>query len=381
MARKKRDWKTFLKWVFFPFTLPFDKSMQAEFSSGGAFDELGSQVGSLINSQTGAHLTGAQQEANEFSARMAEEEFARQEEFYLKYQSPKAMLRQGVNPFGINGSTGGQSVTGGAPTSVSASSPKVPDLFTIVQMLFGMHQQKRLNDSEIQLREAQSGLVEQQTVGEQNKNSVFGTLHNLSVEQIQTAIAKDKQSINESIQRVKESIQSVNESNSRIQVNGSIIQLNGSQSELNAAKTVVERLNAEKLSILMPYVKAREEAAIALANAQTEEALMSAEKAMYDANVSMLKGLVEAELIDGGYYENLIKSSDYEVATSEWQSKTVRRNYKWKPMNDICSNVSRLAVGAGAVIGSLKGVGSSPSAVPGVPNYANDPALSAPMFW
>lgn len=118
---------------------------------GGVVED---QIGSFINSKTGAHLTGAQQEANAFSARMAEEEYARQEEFYLKYQSPKAMLRQGVNPFGINGSAGGHVASGGAPSSVSPGAPQASNLFDIVQLLFGMQQQKRLNDSQIELNDS-----------------------------------------------------------------------------------------------------------------------------------------------------------------------------------------------------------------------------------
>lgn len=145
------------------FTLPF--SIKTEFSG---FEEAADQLGSFVNSKTGAHLTGSQNEANAFSARMAEEEFARQEEFYLKYQSPQAMLRQGVNPFGINGSAGGHSVSGGAPSSVSPSAPQSSNLFDIVQMLFGMQQQKRLNDSQIELNDS----AVQRNLSEANERNI-----------------------------------------------------------------------------------------------------------------------------------------------------------------------------------------------------------------
>lgn len=339
-------------------------------------------IDNFWNRITGSGLTDAEREANAYSAAQAEEQYAREVEFYEKYQSPKAMVSQGLNPFGLSGSVGGHSASGGSPQSVSPQGAEgLTGILSLVSGIFGMVQEKRRTDSQVQLNSAQSALLGQQTIGEENKNSVFGVLHNLTVEQIQTAISKDKQSIQESIQRVKESMQNIKESESRIEVNGSIIQLNGSEAELNAAKAVVEKLNADKLSLLMPYVKAREEAAIAYTTAQTEEAVRNAEKLMYDANMSMLKGMVEADLIAGGYYENLISSSEYEVITSEWKSKSAKRDYKWKPVNDICSNVSKVCVGAASVIGSLKGIGSGVPPIAGVPSYQNDPALTAPMIW
>lgn len=339
-------------------------------------------IDNFWNRITGSGLTDAEREANAYSAAQAEEQYAREVEFYEKYQSPKAMASQGLNPFGLSGSAGGHSASGGSPQSVSPQGAQgLSGILSLVSGIFGMVQEKRRTDSQVQLNSAQSALLGQQTIGEENKNSVFGVLHNLTVEQIQTAISKDKQSIQESIQRVQESMQNIKESDSRIEVNGSIIQLNGSEAELNAAKAVVEKLNADKLSLLMPYVKAREEAAIAYTNAQTEEAIRNAEKLMYDANVSMLKGMVEADLIAGGYYENLISTSEYEVITSDWKSKSAKRDYKWKPVNDVCSNLSKICVGAASVIGSLKGVGTGVSPIAGVPSYQNDPALTAPMIW
>jgi len=339
-------------------------------------------IDNFWNRITGSGLTDAEREANAYSAAQAEEQYAREVEFYEKYQSPKAMASQGVNPFGLSGSAGGHSASGGSPQSVSPQGAEgLSGLFSLVSGIFGMVQDKRRTDSQVELNSAQAALLGQQTIGEENKNNVFGVLHHLTVDQIQTAIAKDKQSIEESIQRVKESVQNIKESESRIEVNGATIELRGSEKELNAAKAVVEKLNAQRLSLLMPYVKAREEAALAYSKAKTEEAVRNAEKLMYDANVSMLKGMAEADLIAGGYYENLVSSSEYEVITSEWKSKSAKRDYKWKPVNDVCSNLSKICVGAASVISSVKGVGTGVPPVAGVPAYQNDPALTAPMIW
>lgn len=338
-------------------------------------------IDNFWNRITGSGLTNAEREANKYSAAQAEAQYNREVEFYEKYQSPKAMMQQGINPFGVSGSTGGHTASGGSPSSVAPQGAEgLTGIMNLVSSIFGMTQEKRRTDSQVQLNSAQAALLGKQATAQENQNNVFGVLHNLNVEQLQTAIAKDKQAIAESIQRVKESMQNITESNSRIEVNGSVIQLNGSTSELNAAKTVVEKLTADKMSILMPYLKAREEAAIAYTNAKTQESIRNAEKLMYDANISMLKGMVEADLIDKGYYDNLIQQSEFETITTEWKSKTAKRDYKWKPANDICSNVSKLCVGAASVIGAVKGIGVTPP-VAGAPSYQNDPALSAPMIW
>lgn len=166
----KRNWWQWLLSLFGVTGAAANHLVDRQNGTGLQGTEIGNQINSFINSKTGAHLTGAQQEANAFSARMAEEEFARQEEFYVKYQSPKAMMRQGVNPFGVSGSTGGTSVSGGSPRSVTPSVPQSSNLFDIVQLLFGMQQQKRLNDSQIELNDsaAQRNLSE---VNERNINS------------------------------------------------------------------------------------------------------------------------------------------------------------------------------------------------------------------
>lgn len=382
MAKKK--WWQYLLGIFGPTGLVADMLVDQHNGSGFASalggTEIANQLDSLINSKTGGHLTGAQQEANEFSARMAEEEYARQVEFYEKYQSPQALLRQGVNPFGVNGSTGSLSASGGSPSSVSPSAPSGTALLQLVSAIFGMQQQKKLNDSEVRLNSAQARLFSAEATGKENTNSVFGVLHNLSVAQIQSQIASNAQSIAESIQRVRESISRVSLNNSQIQVNGVQIDLMGSEKELNIAKTAVEKLNADKLSALMPYIKSRQEAEIALINAQTQEAVFSAEKAMYDANLSMLKGMVEADLIDQGYYDELVKQQQFETGIQDWRQKAIKRDYKWKPVNDVCSNISKIATATAAVIGSVTGVGGAiPTAA--AMNYGSDAALGSSMYW
>lgn len=83
---------------------------------------------SLLNKVTGSGLTGAEEQANNFSS--AEAEIARQwqEDMYLKYQSPAAMIDQykdaGLNPGLMYGgaSSSSPSFNSSSPSSVSPQS-------------------------------------------------------------------------------------------------------------------------------------------------------------------------------------------------------------------------------------------------------------------
>lgn len=100
---------------------------------------------------------------------------------------------------------------------------------------------------------------------------------------------------------------------SEIEVNGALVDLHGSQQVLNESRSAVEKLNAKQIEMLLPYIQARQEAEIALTNAKTEEAKNSAESLMYDANLKMLKSLVDAKLIDSSYYDSVIDQAHWDV--------------------------------------------------------------------
>lgn len=292
---------------------------------------------------TGKGLTDAQKEANAYSARMAEDAFERQTEFYDKYQSTAAQIRQlkesGVNPFGIGGGVSSQGpVSSSAPQSAqpaSGSFSLLQGVASVVSAIMGIRRQS----AEIKNINAQTKSIETQTPWIDRMNEI-------NYNKMASDISLNSQKVNESIQSVKESVQRINESNSRIEVNGSVIDLNMSTRNLNVVKSVVENLNAEKLSILMPYVQAREEAEISFVNASDQKTRHEAEKAMYDANMSMLQTLKEADLIDKGYY-------DYVMQEMEYASKNQKRNFHWKPVNDIFKNISLLSVGVGSMLGNV----------------------------
>lgn len=326
-------------------------------------------VDNLWNRVTGAGLTGAEIEANRFSSLEAEKAFDREVEFYEKYSSPKAQINSqieaGVNPFGLSGTSSGPVASSSSPSSVSPTGGT--DMFGLVQTLLNFSLHKKEVDSSIALNRSVEAKNYAEAENTSKNTSWIDRLNTLKLDEMQSAIDNNRQSVNESIQRVQESISRVKVNDSTIELNGAQILLNGTQSELNKTKSICYELDAQKASLLMPYIQARQEAEIAFTTAQTEEARHSAEKAMYDANVSMLKGMVESDLISQGYYDNLVNKSEFEY-------KNEKRDYKWKPVNDICSNVSKIAVGVGSVVSGFSGMASGASSVASV---ASSPATLA----
>lgn len=124
--------------------------------------------------QRDSGLTGAEREANAFSAQQAEIARDWQEKFYNQYESPQAMIRQaqeaGINPAAIFGNAmGGSAPSSSAPTSVI---PKGGDVGGAVAQLAALSKQiaeidliksqTHESQSRISVNEAQVGLIEGQ---------------------------------------------------------------------------------------------------------------------------------------------------------------------------------------------------------------------------
>lgn len=109
---------------------------------------------SIYNKVTGDSLTGAEREANAFSAEQAQLERDWQEEMYLKYNSPSALMSQyreaGLNPALMYG----QNVAGNMSANASAPSSVTPDsgssLANIVDII-GLKSQIDLNKANARL--------------------------------------------------------------------------------------------------------------------------------------------------------------------------------------------------------------------------------------
>lgn len=302
--------------------------------------------------------------SRQFQAEQAQLDYDRQVDFYENYQSIGAQIRQykenGLNPSLL---AGGVSPSSSAP-SASAPSAGVPSGGTASATspmsspmgLAGflgeiLNLVKLRSDIDFTKSRTRKNIADAEHTGKAIQ--WFDLISGANVDEIRQRIDESKQNVKESLQRIKESLSRIDVNNNTIEVGNARISLLGTEEELNRTKSALYRLDAQKAQLLMPYVQSRAEAEQALLRAQTDEARMSAERQMYDANVSMLKGMVEAELIDKGYYDSLVESQ-------EWKAAQSKRDYKWSPINDVCSNVSKICVGVGSVIGAVKGTGAMP---------------------
>lgn len=288
----------------------------------------------------------------DFLSKEAELAYNRELEFYDSRQSPSAMVRQyrdaGLNPALLaSGGVGSGSVSA-SPASGgvgSASTSPLPAMSNPLTAAMGMADVL----SQIENIKAQTEKTKSETKLVDKELSWYDSFMQGKIDLNASEVSKNSQLINESMQKVSESVARVDEINSRIELNGSTIELQGSQKILNDTKTITERLNAESISQMIPYISERQSAEIALTQAKTKEAVATAEERLYQANVNMLHGMSQAKLIDSSYYEDLIEGN-------RWSAKMAKRSYKWSPINDVCKNVSMICVGAGSLI---SGVGAA----------------------
>lgn len=326
-------------------------------------DELNEFASNEAQTQRDWESTEANK-TRQFQAEQAQLDYDRQVDFYENYQSIGAQIRQykenGLNPSLL---AGGVSPSSSAP-SASAPSAGVPSGGTASAtspMSSPMGLAGFLGEilNLVKLRSdidyTKSRTRKNHSDADHTDKAVkwFDLIQGANIDEIRQRIQESKQNVNESFQRIKESLSRIDVNNNTIQVGNARISLMGTEEELNRTKSCLNRLDAQKAQLLMPYVQSRAEAEYALLNAQTDEARMSAERQMYDANVSMLKGMVEADLIDKGYYDSLVESQ-------EWKTAQSKRDYKWSPINDVCSNISKICVGVGSVVGAVKGTGAMP---------------------
>lgn len=110
---------------------------------------------------TGSGLTGAEREANEWSARQAELAFEREADFYEKNQSMAAQIaaqrEAGINPFGINGSaSAGPVVSSSAPSSVTPTGSQGFDPIALAMQIARYRLDKSAIDADNELKRAQA---------------------------------------------------------------------------------------------------------------------------------------------------------------------------------------------------------------------------------
>lgn len=260
--------------------------------------------------KTGQSLSNAQREANAFNAAEAEKSRDFQVRMYEQYNSPQSMMQQyedaNLNPALMYEGYSPSSVSSNATASSVAPTSESNILTDAMQTMLGIVSAKQ----QIDLQKAQIKSINADTEGKKidnaNKQEAYDWQFKLSeenVKEIQSKIEKNQAEVKKVEQDIKESISRIDVNNKQIQIGDSTIELQGSQKELNETKQIVEKLNADTIAKMLPYVQKVQEANIALTEAKTAAEINSAEKLMYEANESMLRGMAEAELISEGYYQ------------------------------------------------------------------------------
>lgn len=288
----------------------------------------------------------------DFQSKEAELAYERQLDFYDTRQSPAAMVQQykdaGLNPALLSGGVSGSSSPQSSPSgsAAHASSSSIPQMVDVMKSMVDI-EAIRASIAESRARKQKTEAEEEHIRKETSWIDTYNTTNidsmKAGIDQVKSNIEVNEQQVQESLQRVQESLKRMDKMGSEIEVNGALVDLHGSQQVLNESRSAVEKMNAKQIELLLPYIQARQEAEISLTNAKTEEAKYNAESAMYDANLKMLKGLVDAKLVDSSYYDSVIDQA-------HWDVKYKKREYKWKPINDICHNVSMIAIGTGSIL-------------------------------
>ncbi len=309
------------------------------------------------------------EKARRWSSKEAELAYQRQQEYYDTNLSPSARVRQyeeaGLNPALLYGGAS-STASSSAPQASGVSSPSGSaspfpglSLFSMLEAIMSIQRQK----AEVNNIDADTREIEERTKGYEGQRR----LTDVGVDKVIAEIDKLGVESEKIFQDIRESVKRMDLMDNQIKVGDSVIELNGSQSELAAIKAAAQKLDNEKAKVLLPYVAQREEAEIAYQNAKTDEAKYSAEGLMYDANLSMLKVLVEQDMIDKGYYDSVREQA-------QWSAKYKKREYKWKPVNDIVSGVSKLVLAGASAVSAATGAGAFTTA----PVVTTPPTMN---FW
>lgn len=305
------------------------------------YANLGTRDG-LITSDAigrGAGFSNTQLAEMQYNHDEADRERQYNEEMYLKYQSPEAQMRQyqdaGLNPalmyeggVDINGpSSAGAASTSGA---VGGDSPTngFEQVMGIMSQLMGMFtgasgignsimdtvNKTSATRADNALKDAQT----LQTKVETNNSILKGKLQQIELEYKRQFYDLDIKEQEERIENLKKQGKKIL---SDIDVNNSVIELNGAQIDLTrgltnkaekecallTSQTLLTNLEAEKMSILMPFIERREKAELALTYATTDAEKADAQKKLAEAGVAIMNVAREKKIIDSGYYDERVK--------------------------------------------------------------------------
>lgn len=284
-------------------------------------DKFGDGLLNWFKAKTGQELSNAQLQANAFNAAEAQKARDFNLQMYQDYESPKAMMEQyrqaGLNPALMYEGYTPPAVSSNATASSVAPTSEANILTDGIQAILGMVSAKQ----QIDLQKAQIRSINADTEGKKidnaNKQESYDWQFKLNAEnikEIQSKIEKNSAEVDKITQDIKESASRIDVNNKQIEIGDKKIELMGSEQELNETKAAINRLEADKLEKLLPYVEQYQQAQISLMEAQTEQAKATAQNQLEQANYTFLKALAENRLLSEGYYETLMLNQKREGA-------------------------------------------------------------------
>lgn len=268
---------------------------------GNLFPEhtvLGKLGRAQLNNYTQEHLTGAQQEANQFSADEAQKnrEFQK-EQADTTYQRTVADLQAaGLNPaLAMNNGASVPTPTGGAASSVSPAGSAVNLLDTIMAMK-QLKMQEKLADAEVANKNANTQKVEAEIPWIDRLNQLDEEGKKLGLQLTDAQIAN-----------VKEHTKEI-----RAQIDNLVQETKNKEEEgvLLGIKEAIDRENYRQLVEMYPLT-------LAVMSADTEEK-------QANAVAAWAKAALDRNIISSDYYNTMARLNEYGMDESAARAENVR---------------------------------------------------------
>ena len=251
---------------------------------------------SWADSVTGAHLSGAQNEANAFTADQAQKQMDFQQTMRdTQYQSAVADMRAaGVNPALMYGSgaNGNSAMSGSMASSVAPGSASLDPVGLLGQIanLYLVNSQKRLIDSEVNKNVAETDLTKQNIV------KAGAEIQNIKANVRKLGFESDAQEV---VNKYLDRIQNVTLQNMTLE--GDVLAANWTKIQQE-----ISNLNTEQMKILQDITESKERVNLLLTQeslneAQVNEVLASIRKINQETDNLIKTGKITQKEID--YYE------------------------------------------------------------------------------
>lgn len=354
--------KAMSKWKWYPVVGPYFSLLKKVFGSVGSkgssvLDGISEALKSYISQETGMAMTGAQKETmdyqGEWNNRLAEADYQRKQEFYEKYESYGAQVRQmqdaGLNPALMYGNGASVSASGGVGSgSVSApsagSSEILGALINLGLRSAQMKQEKDLREQQMAIdsekNKSYQRYLDAMSRGQEISNEFRAAQESAKLENIaqNTALLQEKVKTEEVSRRLMESGISQNEADAALKLRQAVLL----EIEANH-KDEYLRLQNDYQALVNDLQRTTNPLVARHLSAQIREINAHADKLMEEAALVVLER-------DGQAITNGLLAKDFNT----WD-KAYKRNAAQSWIRTGASVVGAAAgvAGAGAAVGKL----------------------------